>query len=109
MTFLYCRTFEHAYRAVAWQWFGQIRYNIYTEGKDINLLPKPHGTEPFLEAKNLSSTQEISQLSWNVKLECSVHMDPILSQFILILSFTSYILQSRFVWWQGSVCDLVGM
>jgi hypothetical protein len=21
--------FEHAYRAVAWQWFGQIRYNMY--------------------------------------------------------------------------------
>jgi hypothetical protein len=27
MTFLYCCSFEHAYRAVAWQWFGQIRYN----------------------------------------------------------------------------------
>jgi hypothetical protein len=27
MIFLYCCTFEHVYRAVAWQWFGQIRYN----------------------------------------------------------------------------------
>jgi hypothetical protein len=27
MTFLYCCTPEHAYRAIAWQQFGQIRYN----------------------------------------------------------------------------------
>jgi hypothetical protein len=30
MTFLCCCTFEHAYRAIAWQRFGQIRYNILT-------------------------------------------------------------------------------
>jgi hypothetical protein len=29
MTFVYCCAFEHAYRAVAWQRFGQIRYNMY--------------------------------------------------------------------------------
>jgi hypothetical protein len=28
-TFLYCCAFEHAYRAIAWQRFGQILYNIY--------------------------------------------------------------------------------
>jgi hypothetical protein len=30
MTLLYCCTSEHAYRAIAWQWFGQIRHNIIT-------------------------------------------------------------------------------
>jgi hypothetical protein len=30
MTFPYCCKHEHAYRAVAWQRFGQIRYNIFS-------------------------------------------------------------------------------
>jgi hypothetical protein len=38
MTFLYCCTFEHAYRAVAWQWFGQIRYNINNDVYDYMRL-----------------------------------------------------------------------
>jgi hypothetical protein len=34
MTFLYCCTFEHAYEAVAWQWFGQIRYITLDDSKE---------------------------------------------------------------------------
>jgi hypothetical protein len=38
------------------------------KGKDIELLSRPHRTEHFLEAKKLSSTQEIFRISWNMKL-----------------------------------------
>jgi hypothetical protein len=42
ITFLYCCTFEHAYRAIAWQLFGQIRYNMLclshtVKGKKLSL------------------------------------------------------------------------